>query len=159
MACRASAELDGSECRTLSRMSSASPPAWSGNSRSGASATLRGVSQRQTQRFQLSPQRQPFLERQLMRRYLGNAVERHIQFVECRMDLLFSNGNHAATLSLGTDKSASVRSRRGTPAVRRSRCAESRWCPRPRSSAGRRGSSARRRIRWNIRSRRGCVPR
>ena len=30
-------EPDGSECRTLSRMSSASPPAWSGSSRSGAS--------------------------------------------------------------------------------------------------------------------------
>src|ERR1700677_4439250 len=105
MACRASGERDGSECRTLSRTSSASPPACSGSSRSGESETLRGVSQRQTQRFQLSPQRQPFLERQLMRRYLGNAVERHIQFVECRMDLLFSNGRHAATLSLGTDNS------------------------------------------------------
>ncbi len=74
-------------------------------SRSGGSATLHGVSQRQAQYFQLSPQRQSLLERQLMRRYLGNAVQRRIQLVECRMDPLSSNGNHAATLYLGTDKS------------------------------------------------------
>src|SRR6202012_3112977 len=40
-----------------------------------------------------------------MRRYRGNAVERRIQLVECRTDLHFSNGNHAATLYPGTDNS------------------------------------------------------
>ena len=33
MTCRASGELDGSECRTPSRTSSASPPAWTGDGR------------------------------------------------------------------------------------------------------------------------------
>ena len=69
---------------------------------------MHGFVELQAQYFQLSPQRQSLFERQLMRRYRGNTVERHIQLVECRMDLLFTNGNHGPTLALGTDNSASV---------------------------------------------------
>jgi hypothetical protein len=65
---------------------------------------MRGISQCQTQHFQLSPQRQLFLERQLVRRQRSDPVERHIHLIEHRMELLRRNGNHAATLSTGTDK-------------------------------------------------------
>jgi hypothetical protein len=64
---------------------------------------MHGFVHRQAQHLQLSPQRQSLLKGQLMRRYLSYAVECRIQLVECRMDLLLSNGNHAATVSPGTD--------------------------------------------------------
>jgi hypothetical protein len=65
---------------------------------------MRGISQCQAQHFQLSPQRQLFVKRQLVRRQCSDPVERHIHLIEHRMELLRCNGNHAATLSTGTDK-------------------------------------------------------